>query len=68
MPGDSLNNLRLLSLNDLIKIFKVSKTTAYRIVYCRKIPFYKINGCIRFTEKDVIKYLEDNKVEPIQYR
>ena len=68
MSSDSINNLKLLSLIDLIKIFNVSKTTAYRIVYSRKIPFYKINGCIRFTEKDILKYLENNRVEPMQYK
>ena len=68
MSENSINNLRLLSINDLVKFFNISKPTAYRIVEGRKIPFYKINGCLRFSEKDILKYLEDNRVESIKYK
>jgi excisionase family DNA binding protein len=68
MNENSINNLKLLSIKDLAKFFNISKVTAYRIVEGRKIPFYKINGCIRFMEKDILKYLEENRVEPIKYK
>jgi len=63
-----LNDLKLLSIKDLSKLFNISQTTAYRIVEGRKIPFYKINGVLRFSEKDIIKYLEENRIEQIQHR
>jgi excisionase family DNA binding protein len=63
-----INDLKLLSIKDLIKLFNISKTTAYRIVEGRKIPFYKINGVLRFSEKDIVKYLEENRIEQIQHR
>lgn len=68
MNENSLKNLKLLSIKDLGKIFNISQTTAYRIVYSRKIPFYKINGILRFSEDDIIKYLKENRIEQIQHK
>lgn len=65
MSEKSINNIKLLSINDLAKFFNISKSTAYRIVESRKMPFYKISGALRFAEKDILKYLEDHKIEPI---
>lgn len=61
-----LKNLKLLSINDLKEIFNISKTTAYRIVESRKIPFYKISGVIRFSEEDIINYLKENKIDKMK--
>ena len=68
MNDDNLKDLKLLSIKDLGKIFNISQTTAYRIVEGRKIPFYKINGLLRFSEKDILKYLEENRVEQMRGR
>jgi len=68
MSGNFINNLNLSSVDDLAKILKISKTAVYRIISGRKIPFYKIGHNVRFAEKDVLKYLEDNKVESINYK
>jgi excisionase family DNA binding protein len=65
MSNISLNNLKLLSIKDLSKIFNISQATAYRIVDSRKISFYKIGGVLRFSEDDILKYLEENRIEPI---
>ena len=61
-----IDNLSFLLVNDLAKILKLSKTAVYRIISERKIPFYKIGHNIRFAEEDILKYLEDNRVESIQ--
>ena len=68
MNDMSLKNLKLLSIKDLGQIFNISQTTAYRIVEGRKIPFYKINGVLRFSEEDIINYLKENRVDKIQHR
>jgi len=68
MNENSLSDLKLLSVKDLSKLFSISQATAYRIVDGRKIPFYKINGLLRFSEKDILKYLEENRIEQIQHR
>lgn len=68
MSENTLNNLKLLSIKDLGRIFNISQATAYRIVEGRKIPFYKINGVLRFSEKDILNYLEENRINQIQHR
>lgn len=68
MNDNNLKDLKLLSIKDLGKIFNISQTTTYRIVEGRKIPFYKINGLLRFSEKDILKYLEENRVDQTQRR
>ncbi len=68
MREETLNNLKLLSIKDLSELFSISKKTAYRVVDSRKIPFYKISGVIRFSEKDVLNYLKENRVDQIQHR
>jgi excisionase family DNA binding protein len=68
MSENSLRDLKLLSIKDLGEIFNISKTTAYRIVEGRKIPFYKINGVLRFSEKDILSYLDENRIDQIQHR
>lgn len=68
MNNISLDNLKLLSIKDLGRIFNISQATAYRIVESRKIPFYKIGGVLRFSEKDIIGYLEENRIDQIQHR
>ncbi len=65
MNENNINNLKLLSPDDLAKIFNMSKSSVYRIMDTRKITFYKVGGSIRFKTEDVEKYLEDNKVEII---
>lgn len=53
------------SIKELSEIFNISKVTIYRLVESRKIPFYKIKGCIRFAHNDVIQYLEQNRLESV---
>lgn len=57
---------KMLSINEIAQMFSVSKATMYRIVDSRKITFYKIGGTIRFTEEDITKYLEANRINPIK--
>lgn len=58
-------NTKLYTVKDLMKILNVSQNTIYRLTDDRKISFYRIKGSIRFTENDVLKYLEKNRIEPI---
>lgn len=56
---------RLYSINEIAELLGVSKTTIYRLVETRKITFYKIKGCVRFSEHDVYKYLNENCIRPV---
>lgn len=52
---------KLLSLNDVMAYFNISKPTMYRLINSRKIPFYKVSRSIRFKAEDIEKYLDENK-------
>lgn len=68
MNEESIKNTKLLSPSDLAKILNISRPSVYRLIEGRTIPFYKVGGSLRFSEKDVIKYLEENRVEVIRKR
>lgn len=55
---------KLLTIDEVAEMFRVSKPTVYRMVESRLIPFYKISRAIRFSEDDVIAYLESQRVKP----
>lgn len=63
MKTDSNTIIKLYNSDELAKFLNVSKVTVYRLIETRKIPFYKIKGSIRFAEPDVLKYLEQNRIE-----
>ena len=65
MKTDFNLNLKLYTTDELAKIFNISKPTVYRIIESRKIPFYKVKGSIRFSRDDVLKYLEENRIESV---
>jgi excisionase family DNA binding protein len=49
-------------LNDICKIFQVSKITVYRWIKTKKIPAYKVGGAYLFKKPDIEKFLEESKV------
>lgn len=55
--------IKLYNIDELTRFLSVSKTTVYRLIETRQIPFYKIKGCIRIAHDDVMKYLEQNRLE-----
>jgi len=65
MTTDFNKDLKLYNTVELAQILSISKPTVYRIITSRKIPFYKVKGSIRFSRHDVLKYLEDNRIESV---
>ncbi len=57
-------SLKLLTVDEIAAMFRVSKTTVYRIVESRLIPFYRLGGKLRFKEDEVLAYLEAQRVKP----
>lgn len=55
---------KLLTIDEVAKVFRVSKATVYRMIESRILPFYKVTRAIRFAEEDVLKYLESQRVKP----
>ncbi len=50
----------------MAEFLAVSKTTIYRLVARRQVPFYKIGGSLRFRKGDIEKYLENICIGPIK--
>lgn len=61
---DNLND-KLLTPDDLVARLQVSKTTVYRLVEARQIPFFRVAGSLRFAHRDVQQYLLKNRVASI---
>lgn len=55
----------LLTIAEVAKLFKISKSGARRLQQRRLIPFVKIGGSIRFIKSDLVTYMERERVEII---
>lgn len=55
----------LLTLREVAALLQVSRTSVYRLMAVRKIPFIKVGGAIRFSRGDVESYLSDGRITPI---
>lgn len=54
----------LLTVEEVAKLFKILKSSVYRMVESRIIPYYKLRSGLRFAEEDVVQYLESQRVKP----
>lgn len=61
---DSKTN-NLITPEELADIFKISKSSVYRLIDKRQIPFFKIGGKLRFSKDDVSEYLNNVRIETI---
>ena len=51
----------LLTVDDLSKVLKVSRVWIYKLVSERRIPFYHVEKCVRFSPSEVNEWLEARK-------
>jgi len=58
-----LNTIEFLTTEQLARLLSLSKTSVYRLISSRSIPFYKLGHNIRFWKNDVLEYLEKNRVK-----
>ena len=52
---------KLLTIDQLSDILQVKKNTIYSWTFTRKIPFVKINGALRFKEKAITKWIDEQE-------
>jgi excisionase family DNA binding protein len=52
----------LLTVQDLSKSFGFSEAWIRRMIFHKKIPFYKVEGLIRFNLEEVRVWIRDQKV------
>jgi len=55
----------LLSISEVAEMLRISRTGVRRLQEARRIPFMKIGGSVRFSRRDIIAYLEKQRVEAI---
>jgi excisionase family DNA binding protein len=51
-----------LTVDDLSKMLKVSQVWLYKLVREKRIPFYHIEKCVRFSPSEIEKWLEDRRM------
>jgi len=51
----------LLTVDDLADSLKVSRPWVYKLVRQKRIPFYHIEKCVRFSPAEIRQWLEDRK-------
>ncbi len=64
MKLDSNTN-NLITPGELADIFKISKSSVYRLVDKHQITCFKVGGKLRFSQNDVNQYLESVRIETI---
>lgn len=65
--SDSGNGaFELLTIKEVAVWLKVSPMTIRRLQSDRRIPFIKVGGCVRFDKSDIVRYLQENRIEPIR--
>ena len=47
----------LLTVNELSKFLKISRSKAYSLIHEKGFPVIKIGKCVRIKQKDLIKWL-----------
>ena len=52
----------LLTIEEVAEILRLSKTSVYRLVERRELPFCRVGRNLRFTRKDLEAYLEARRV------
>lgn len=60
-----LNTTEFLTTEQLAELLNLSKTSIYRLIGRRLIPFYKLGHNVRFKRSDVLEYLEKNCIKLI---
>lgn len=55
----------LLTLDEVAAVLRVSKTSVYRLVERRELPFCRVGRSLRFTREDIEAYLQARRVESI---
>jgi excisionase family DNA binding protein len=55
--------MKMMNVDDLSKMMKVSRIWIYKLCREKRIPWYRIESCIRFDPQEIQEWLEERKVE-----
>ena len=59
--------MKLIDIKTLSEQLGVKPSTLYNWVELAKIPCYKINGAVRFSEDEIFRWLSSCKIEVMGY-
>ena len=62
------NELELLTINEVINLFKIRESKLRRAILKKEIPYVKLGGLIRFKKADLIKYINEKSITYAQIR
>jgi excisionase family DNA binding protein len=65
MPIDPTPEGELLTTAEVARLLKVSISSVRRLQSARALPFVKVGGSVRFTQRDIASYLARNRVGAI---
>ncbi len=54
--------MKLITIDELSTILQTSKSTIYRWVHKREIPFVKLGGKLLFSQDEIQEYIKKNSV------
>lgn len=57
--------MKLLNIDDVVSMTSLSKHFWYKYTSQKLVPYYKIGNRILFDENQIVKFLEEHKVSPI---
>ncbi|MCL2313470.1 MAG: helix-turn-helix domain-containing protein [Firmicutes bacterium] len=55
------NEIELLTIEEMEKILKISRSKAYMLIKQKDFPVVKIGKCVRVSKKDLLKWLRNVK-------
>ncbi len=56
--------MKLLDIHQISVLLNTKKKTIYDWIHKRKIPYYKLEGSLRFKESEILQWLESKKSNP----
>ena len=59
------NTMKLITVKDVSEIINVKSAAVYDWTYQNKIPYYKLNGVIRFDKDEILEWIKSNKSDNI---
>jgi len=68
MRADPNTTTELFTPDELAQMLKISRSSVYRLVEQRQIPFYKVRRSLRFKQSDISAYLEQSRVGSVSQK
>ena len=57
--------MKLITVKDVSELINVKSAAVYDWTYQNKIPYYKLNGVIRFDKDEILEWIKSNKSDNI---